>query len=250
MLTGLFSAANALDAFQTSLNNTSNNLANVNTTAFKRSVIGFEDLNYNGANNSQVGHGVQVSAISPKGFAQGPLLSTGRDLDVAINGKGFLTVQLPDGSTKYTRDGSLHRDSTGRLVTNAGNIVQPPITIPSNTVSITVGSDGTVQVITSSAPGVPKSVGQVQLARFGNQEGLLIEPGNLYSETVASGPPTIGTPGTIGLGELKQGNLEQSNVDLTSELVALVTAQQAYAANSKVVNTANQIVSSALNIIQ
>ena len=169
---------------------------------------------------------------------------------MAINGKGFLAVQVADGTTKYTRDGSLHRDSTGRLVTNAGNIVQPPITIPSNTTSITIGTDGTVQVTTGSAPGVPKTVGQIQLARFPNQEGLLIEAGNLYSESAASGAPTLGSPGSTGFGELQQRNLEQSNVDVTSELVAIVTAQQAYGANSKVVNTANQLLTSALSIIR
>jgi flagellar basal-body rod protein FlgG len=249
MLTGLFTAANALDAFQTSFENTSNTLANVNTTGFKATTLSFQDLPSSGPSNAQIGRGVNVSAISPNDFKEGPLQVTGRDLDVAISGKGLMVVQLPDGTIKFTRDGSLHRDSTGQLVTDAGNIVQPPITIPSDTLSTSISADGTVTVTTSSAPGVPKVLGQIQLARFVNQDGLLSEPGNLYSETVVSGPPTIATPGTIGLGEMVQKSLEQSNVDVTTELTALVTAQGAYSANSKVIKTSDQLISSALSLV-
>ncbi len=249
MLSGLSSAASALNAFQTSLDNSANNLANINTTGFKRSVVGFEDLRYAGPTNLQVGTGVKVGSISPRGFAQGPIETTGRNLDVAINGPGLLIVQQANGTLRYTRDGSLQTDSTGRLVTSAGNIVQPPITIPPNASSITIGADGTVSVIVNQAT-TPKVVGQIQLARFVNQEGLLSEPGNLYSETIASGPPTVGAPGTNGLAPLQQGSLEQSNVDVTQELTKLVSAQKNYAANAKSIVTQNQLIASTLGLIQ
>ena len=249
MLTGLFTSANALSSFQTSMDNTSNNLANINTTAFKKSTVSFQDLMYTGSLNQQVGNGVKVAAVGTRGFGQGTITKTGRDTDIAINGKGFLIVQIPDGTFQYTRDGSLSRDANGRLVTNAGYIVQPPITIPADTLSTSIALDGTVTVMTSSAPNVPKVIGQIQLAGFTNQEGLKIEAGNLYSETAASGPPLIATPGTSALGQLQQSNLEQSNVNLSSELTTMVTTQQAYAANSKVINTTTQMISSALALI-
>ena len=249
MLTGLYTSSNAMSAFQTSLDNTANNLANTNTTAFKRSVVGFEDLSYAGATGNQVGNGVKIGSISPRGFAQGTLTTTGNPMDVAVTGTGFLVVQLPDGSTQYTRDGSLRVDSTGRLVNSSGYIVQPPITIPPNTISTTIGKDGTVTVTTSAAPTSPKTVGQLQLASFINQEGLNAEPGNLYSESVASGPATLGTPGTNNLGSLQSGSLEQSNVDVTTELTNLVTTQQSYVANSKVIGVTNQMVTSALSVV-
>jgi flagellar basal-body rod protein FlgG len=249
MLSGLYTSANAMSAFQTSLDNTANNLANVNTTSFKRNVVGFEDLTYTGNPGYQVGNGVRIGSITPRGFAQGTLTTTGNPTDVAITGTGFLIVQLPDGSTQYTRDGSLSISGTGQLVTSEGYIVQPAITIPANTISTSIGSDGTVTVLTSSAPNTPKTLGQIQLASFINQEGLYQQPNNLYSQSAASGPPTIGTPGTNNLGTLQSGSLEQSNVDVTTELTNLVTTQQAYTANSKVIGTTNQMVGSALSIV-
>ena len=249
MLSGLSTSSNALTAFQTSLDNTSNNLANVNTTGFKRSVVNFQDLVYTGMQNLQVGTGSKVGSITPKGFAQGTITATGRNTDVALNGTGFLVVQMPDGSFQYTRDGSFSQDATGRLVTSQGYLVQPPITFPSDTTSITIGPDGTVTVNRSSAPNAPKVLGQLQVASFVNQEGLMIQPGNLYSETSASGPPTLGTAGSNGLGQIQQGSLEQSNVDLTTELTSLVSTQQAYVANSKAVTTANQMLTSSLALI-
>ena len=250
MLTSLFTASTALDAYQTSLDNTSNNLANINTTAFKSSSINFQDLFYSGPNMGQTGHGISVAEISPKGFSQGQTVPTQRDNDLAINGQGFFMVQLTDGQIQYTRDGSFHRDPGGRMVTNEGYVVLPPITIPANTLSTNIAMDGTVSVITSNGSGVPKVIGQIQLAEFGNQEGLRIEPGNLYSETPNSGPPIIGTPGTLGLGKVQQFALEQSNVDVTTELTKMVTTQQAFSANSKVVNASSQMITSALSLIQ
>ena len=250
MLAGLYTAATALDAFQTSLSNSSNNLANVNTTAFKRNVVSFEDLTYTGPTYGQVGHGVNVAAISPRGFKEGAINNTGRELDVAISGNGLIPVQLPNGTIQYTRDGGLQRDAAGHLATSKGYLVQPPITIPTDTTSITIGTDGTVSVITSSAPKISKVLGQIQLAHFVNQEGLLSQAGNLYSETAASGPPTLVIAGTNGTGQLLQRNLEQSNVDVSTELTAIVTAQSGYSTNSRVVKSADQMLSTALAIIQ
>lgn len=249
MFTGMSTAATALDAFQTSVEATSNNLANVNTTAFKRSMVNFQDLVYNGPVNLQVGNGVKVSEISTRDFKQGGEVSTGRDLDVYISGNGFFTVQQPDGTTKFTRDGSLQKDALGRLVTNNGNIVQPPITFPADTISTSISSDGVVSVVTGSAPGQIKVLGQIQLTSFPNPAGLSQEAGNLFSETPASGTPTTGIPGTNGLGTVKQKSLEDSNVDMTAEMTQLVTSQRAYDANSRVLTTSYQMVGSALDMI-
>lgn len=250
MLNGLYSSATALDAFSTSLGNTSNNLANVNTTAYKRSVVNFADLVYHGDLGNQIGTGVRVTSAGPASYAQGTTSRTGRENDVAISGNGFFVIQTPDGNFHYSRDGSLNRDANGMLVTNAGYIVQPPIQIPTDTLSTSISNDGTVSVITSSAPGVTLVLGQIQLANFMNPEGLRIEPGNLLAESVASGPPAIGTPGTEGRGQLQQFTLEQSNVDVSQELATMVLTQQAFAANSKVVNTSSQILESALGMIR
>lgn len=250
MLIGLSTASNALDAYQTSLDNTSNNLANINTTAFKRTVVNFQDFVYSGGPGFQVGNGVKVASVTPSGFAQGAFQSTGNQTDIAINGIGFLQVQLPDGSTQYSRDGSLHRDSLNRLVTNSGYPIIPAITFPADTTSTTITSDGTVSVLTASSPNTPKVIGQIQLASFPNQESLQSEAGNLYSQTVDSGAPTVGTPGTVGLGHIQQGGLEQSNVDVTTELTSLLNAQQGYVANSKVVTSTTQMVTSTLQLIQ
>lgn len=250
MLTGLSTASNALDAYQISLDNTSNNLANINTTAFKRNVVNFQDFVYTGGPNHQIGNGVKVAAITPAGFAQGSFLSTGRQTDIAINGTGFLQVQMPDGTTQYTRDGALHRDNSNRIVTNAGYPIIPAITVPSDTTSITITPDGTVSVLTTSSPNLPKNLGQIQLASFPNQEALRSEQGNLWSQTSDSGPPTTGTPGTTGLGQIQQGGLEQSNVDVTTELTSLLNAQQGYVANSKVVSSTTQMITSTLQLIQ
>ena len=250
MLNALATANTALDAFQTSVETTANNLANSNTTAFKRSIVDFEDLLYSGPSNLQVGRGVRVSDISTRDFKQGAEQSTGQDLDLCVTGNGFFSVQQSDGTTKFTRDGSFQRDALGRLVTATGNIVQPPITFPADTVSTSISSDGVVSVVTGSAPGQVKVLGQIQLTTFPNPAGLQQEPNNLYSESPASGTPTTAIPGTNGIGTIKQKSLEQSNVDLTTEMTSLVTAQRGYDANSRVIKTADQIVSSALDIVR
>lgn len=250
MLSGLYTAATALDAFQTSLDSSANNLANINTTSFKRSIVDFQDLFYSGPDSLQVGQGVRASDVSLRDFDQGPALITGKELDLLIDGQGFFAVQAPDGQIQYTRDGAFHRDALSRMVTSDGYLLQPPITFPADTLSTTIDSNGTVTVLSGSSPTEPQVLGQITLARFANPAGLRIEAGNRYSETGASGLPTTAIPGTNALGILRQRNLEQSNVDVTSELTSLISAQRAYGINSRVVRTSDQLISSALDTIR
>lgn len=250
MLPGLYSAATALDAFQLKLDAAANNLANINTNSFKRSTVEFQDLLYAGPTNQQVGRGVRVSDVSLRDFRDGPAVQTGKDLDLLIEGKGFFAVKESDGRTAYTRDGAFHRDATGRMVTDNGAILQPPITFPIDTLTTTIDSDGTVSVLTGSSPSTQRVIGQITVARFTNPEGLRAELGNRYSETSASGLPITAVPGTNAAGALRQRTLEQSNVDTTSELTSLISAQRAYGVNSRVVRAADQLISSALDTIR
>lgn len=248
MLRGLFSAANALQAFQTALDTSSNNLANVNTTAFKRSTVSFQDLIYFGPTNRQVGNGVRVAATT-RDFTEGPAVSTGNELDLLIDGNGFFAVQISNGQLQYTRDGALHIDGLGRLVTDEGFFIQPPITLPADTISINVATDGVVSVLTGSSPSIPIVVGQLQLGRFINPQGLRSEMGNRFSETSDSGPPITGIPGTNALGSIQQKILEHSNVDVASELIQLTTATRAYEVNARVLRTTNQLLQSSLDLV-
>jgi flagellar basal-body rod protein FlgG len=253
MIRSLWIAKTGLDAQQTQLDVISNNLANVNTSGFKRSRAVFEDLLYQtlrqpGAQSSeqtqlptglQVGTGTRAAATE-RMFTQGNLQQTGNSLDVAIDGAGFLQVQLPDGTTAYTRDGSLHLDSQGQVVTSSGYPLQPPITIPPNAVTTTIGRDGTVSIV---APGsaTPVQVGTIQLAQFINPAGLQSRGENLYLETAASGVPNPNTPGVNGLGVLNQGYIETSNVNVVEALVNMIQTQRAYEINSKAVQTSDQM---------
>jgi flagellar basal-body rod protein FlgG len=253
MIRSLWIAKTGLDAQQTQLDVISNNLANVGTAGFKRSRAVFEDLLYQtlrqpGAQSSQqtqlptgltVGTGVKPVA-SEKVFTQGNLQQTGNQLDVAINGGGFFQVQLPDGTTAYTRDGSFHLDANGQLVTSSGYQLQPAITIPANALTITVARDGTVTV-TQPGQATPTQVGSLQLANFINASGLQSQGENLYVETASSGTPTTNTPGTNGLGTLSQGYVETSNVNVVEELVNMIQTQRAYEINSKAVQTSDQM---------
>jgi flagellar basal-body rod protein FlgG len=253
MIRSLWIAKTGLDAQQTQLDSISNNLANVGTTGFKRQRVAFEDLLYQnirqaGANSSQqtslptglqLGTGAAVTATS-RVWTQGNLQNTGNQFDLAINGQGFLQIQLPDGSTGYTRDGSLKIDSNGILVTNSGHALQPSITVPSNAQSITIGQDGTVTA-TIAGQAAPQNIGSLQLANFTNPAGLESRGMNLFLETAASGTPNASTPGTNGLGLLQQGYLETSNVNVVEELVSMIATQRAYEINSKAIQTSDQI---------
>jgi flagellar basal-body rod protein FlgG len=253
MIRSLWIAKTGLDAQQTQLDVISNNLANVNTSGFKRSRAVFEDLLYQtlrqpGANSSQqtnlptglqIGTGVRPVATE-RIFSQGNLQQTSNSLDVAINGQGFLQVQLPDGTTAYTRDGSLHLDNQGQIVTSSGYAIQPAITIPTNAQSITIGNDG---IVTVTQPGQANAtqVGTLQLANFINPAGLESKGENLYTETQSSGSPTTSTPGNNGMGTISQGYVETSNVNVVEELVNMIQTQRAYEINSKAVETSDQM---------
>jgi flagellar basal-body rod protein FlgG len=231
----------------------SNNLANVSTNGFKRGRAIFEDLLYQnvrqvGAQSSQdtmlpsglqVGTGARVVATE-RLFTQGNLVTTDNALDVAIQGRGFFEVLLPDGTQGFTRDGSFHLNDQGLLVSSAGYQLQPPVTIPQDALSITIAPDGTVSV---QQPGSPQAtqVGIVQLTDFINPSGLQARGENLYLETGASGTPLPGNPGLNGLGTLQQGFVEGSNVNVVEEMVNMIETQRAYEMNSKAISTADQM---------
>ncbi|MES0874128.1 flagellar basal-body rod protein FlgG [Sinimarinibacterium thermocellulolyticum] len=249
----LWVAKTGLDAQQTRMSLIANNLANVNTTGFKRGRASFQDLIYQtvrqpGAQTSQqtqapsglmVGTGTQVVSTE-KLFAQGNLLQTNNPLDLAINGRGFFEVRLPDGSAAYTRDGSFQVDGQGQMVTASGYPLQPGITIPPNAQSVTIGSDGTVSV-QLAGEAAPQQVGSITVADFINPAGLQPRGENLFAETAASGAPQTGAPGQSGLGLLIQGSLESSNVNVVEELVNMIETQRAYEMNSKAISTTDQM---------
>jgi flagellar basal-body rod protein FlgG len=253
MTQSLWVAKTGLDAQQTRMTVISNNLANVNTTGFKKGRAAFEDLMYQtvkqagGATTQQteapsglnLGTGVRVVATE-KMFTQGNMLQTGNGLDAAINGRGFFQVTMPDGSTAYTRDGSFQVSSQGELVTSSGYPIQPGITLPENAQNVTIGADGTVSV-TVPGQSAPQQVGQILIADFINPAGLQPKGENLYTETAASGSPQSGAPGLNGLGSIQQGSLESSNVNVVEELVNMIETQRAYEMNSKAISTADQM---------
>ncbi|MCQ2657074.1 flagellar basal-body rod protein FlgG [Helicobacter pylori] len=251
MLRSLYSATSGMLAQQTHIDTTSNNIANVNTTGFKKSRADFNDLfyqamQYAGTNTSnttlspdgmEVGLGVRPSAIT-KMFSQGSPKETENNLDVAITGKGFFQVQLPDGTTAYTRSGNFKLDEQGNLVTSEGYLLVPQITLPEDTTQVNIGVDGTVSV-TQGLQTTSNVIGQITLANFVNPAGLHSMGDNLFSITNASGDAIVGNPDSQGLGKLRQGFLELSNVRLVEEMTDLITAQRAYEANSKSIQTAD-----------
>ncbi len=253
MIRSLWIAKTGLDAQQLQLDTISNNLANVGTNGYKRSHAVFEDLLYQnmrqaGGQSSQqtqlptglqLGTGVRPVATA-RTYTQGNLQQTGNNLDLAIQGNGFFQVQMPDGTLAYTRDGSFRTDAQGQLVTSNGHPLSPPITIPQNAQSVTIGQDGVVSV-TTSGNAAPTTVGTVQLATFVNPAGLDPRGQNLYAETSASGTPTNGTPGLNGAGTLSQGYVETSNVNVVEELVSMIQTQRAYEINSKAIQTSDQM---------
>jgi flagellar basal-body rod protein FlgG len=255
-------AATGMLAQQTNVEVIANNIANQNTTGFKRQRAEFQDLLYQterraGAQSSdtgtivpvgvQIGIGVKTAAVY-RVTTQGNLTTTSNPLDVAIQGRGFFQILQPDGTTAYTRAGSFQLSPTGQVVTADGFTVQPGITVPQNTVAISINASGQVQAQVAGQT-APQTVGQFQLANFPNEAGLEALGNNLFLETPASGQPITGNPTSIGFGSLNQGLLETSNVDIVSEITNLITAQRAYEMNSKVIQTTDQMMTS-LNQIQ
>ncbi len=253
MMRSLWISKTGLDAQQTQLDVVSNNLANVSTTGFKRQRGVFEDLLYQtlrqpGAQSSQqttiptglqIGTGVRAVATA-RIFAQGNLNQTNNSMDVAINGQGFFQVLMPDGATAYTRDGAFQVDAQGQIVTANGYPLQPSLTVPANSTTVSIGQDGTVSV---RVPGqtAPQSVGTIQLTNFINPAGLQALGSNLFGETAASGTANVGAPGANGAGLVSQGYLETSNVNIVEELVNMIQTQRAYEINSKAIQTSDQM---------
>ncbi|MDP3174681.1 MAG: flagellar basal-body rod protein FlgG [Phenylobacterium sp.] len=252
----LRTAATGMAAQQLNVEVISNNIANMNTIGFKRQRAEFQDLLYQtletpGAQSSdqgtivptgvQVGGGVKAGSVY-RITTQGSMTRTDNQYDLAINGRGFLQVQMPSGEIAYTRAGNLSTNDQGQLVTEDGYLIEPAITVPSDATAVSISKDGQVQAIQAGQT-APQVVGQIELATFVNEAGLDALGDNLFHETAASGPATTGSPGTAGIGTLLQGYTEASNVDSVAEISALIIAQRAYEMNSKVISTADEMLS-------
>ncbi len=257
----LSTAATGMLAQQLNIEVVSNNIANMNTTGFKRQRAEFQDLLYQnvervGANSSdagtvvpsgiQVGVGVRTAGIY-RITDQGSLQNTGNMFDLAVNGRGFFNILLPDGQEAYTRAGSFQIDQTGQLVTPEGYVVQPAIVIPQTATDVTINEQGQVEFMEDGAP-QPAAAGVLNLVIFPNEVGLEAIGGNLFLESQASGAPVISTPGQPGYGAILQGFLEQSNVNAVSEITSMISAQRAYELNSKVIQTADEMLQAANNL--
>lgn len=249
----LWVAKTGLEAQQTRMAVVSQNLANVNTTGYKKSRAIFEDLLYQnvvqagGLTSEQsqsptglnLGTGVRVVATDRQ-FSQGNLINNNNPFDIAIQGRGFYEILLPDGTLGYTRDGTFQLNPEGQMVTSNGYTLQPAITVPPGAQSVTIGVDGTVSVLLPGSPD-PLQIGTLQLTDFLNPAGLQARGQNMFLETVASGPPQAGTPGLNGLGTLAQGALETSNVNVVEELVNMIETQRAYEMNSKAIERTDEM---------
>jgi flagellar basal-body rod protein FlgG len=259
MLRAFSTAATGMMAQQTLVDVIANNLANVNTTGFKRSHIDFQDLLYdkqksagtemapgiNTPTGLEIGSGVRVAATL-KICTLGEFHNTQRNMDVAIRGNGYLQVLMPNGDLRYTRDGSLQVNANGQLVTMTGYTIEPAITIPAEAVSIDIGADGGINVTDNA--GTRSVVGTLQLARFPNPSGLTSQGDNLLATTDASGDAVVGTPGQEGFGAIQSGFLEKSNVQMVNELVDLITAQRAYEINSRAIRAGDEMLRNTNNI--
>ena len=259
----LHTAATGMMAQEVNVQVISNNIANMRTTGYKRQRAEFQDLLYQqvrrvGTQTSDQGNilpaGVELGSGvktvgTPRVMTQGNLLPTGKDFDVAIRGEGFYRIQLPDGRTAYSRDGSFQLDAQGRIVTNQGYVVQPGITVPQNASAITINQQGQVSVMLPGST-APTQLGQFELSLFVNKAGLQGMGDNLYLETAASGAAQNGTPNADGFGNLQQGNLEQANVEAVTEISDLIAAQRAYEMNAKVINAADQMLQSTSNMMR
>ncbi|MGM0587728.1 MAG: flagellar basal-body rod protein FlgG [Bacteroidota bacterium] len=255
MFRALRTAALGMGAQQMSVDNIANNLANVNTTGFKRSTIAFQDLFYqtiaaskrgaaanttgNDSADLQIGHGARpVSTV--RNFMQGSIKETGNPLDMALNGRGFFQVMKPDGNMAYTRDGNFSMNSEGMLVNSSGLPLASQIEIPPDALSVQITQDGVVSARLQGESS-PIDLGQIELAKFVNPSGLRATGDNLFEATETSGEPFLGLPGNEGFGSIQQGFLEQANVDIVNEMVNLISAQRAYETNSKMVQTAEDM---------
>jgi flagellar basal-body rod protein FlgG len=255
MIRAFHTSATGMNAQQVVIDNTANNLANVNTTGFKRSQVDFQDLiyttlrqpgseNYQGQQlptGLQLGCGVRVAG-NTRLFAEGSLDPTGNSLDIGIEGPGFFQITNPSGGFRYTRDGAFRLNANGELVTTDGLYVEPRMTFPQDTLTISIGTDGTVSATTASST-TPTTVGRLTLVRFPNPAGLSAEGRNLFAETAASGTSIIATPGQNGAGNLRGGFLERSNVEVVQEMVNLIQAQRAYEFNTKAIKVADEMLS-------
>lgn len=253
----LYAAATGMHSQQTNLDNIANNLANVSTTGFKRGRADFQDLLYQALQptgssaNAEIPTGIHIGfgsrlASVQKLFTQGSLQATEQPLDIAIEGDGFFQVTMPDGTQAYTRDGSFKLDSTGQMVTNSGDPLSTPITIPADSLGVIVNVDGSV--LSRNTDGTDSVIGNIPIYRFVNSAGLQPLGHNLFRETTSSGTATEGTPGTDGYGTLIQGFLESSNVSVVSELVSMIVSQRAYEINSNAIRTADEMMQTASSL--
>jgi flagellar basal-body rod protein FlgG len=259
MIKSLYTAASGMNAQQTNLDNIANNIANANTTGFKRSRVEFQDLVYETLRDTapttqgtqvptelQIGGGTKPVA-TVKNFEQGSPEQTGNALDLMIRGDGFFQLLMPDGTLSYTRDGSWKISADGQVVNADGLPMEPPLTVPQDATGILVEPDGRVLVTTAAAP-EPTELGRIELARFVNPTGLSSLGGNLCRQTIASGEPIVAQAGLDGTGTLDQGYLEASNVKIVNEMIAMITAQRSYELNSKSVRTADDMINIAANL--
>ncbi|MEM7409222.1 MAG: flagellar basal-body rod protein FlgG [Myxococcota bacterium] len=256
----LFTAATGMEAQQTRIDTIANNLANVSTSGYKKQVPQFEDLFYEtlaapGATDAtgqalptgaQIGHGVRLGSVG-RVHTQGDRITTGRELDLAVEGDGYFQIQTPGGETAYTRDGAFQVDQDGNLVTRLGSLVIPTINVPTDASNITVLEDGTVSALVGDATS-PTTLGQLQLARFTNAPGLRGLGSNLFAVSEASGNAELGIPNQNGFGGVSQGFLESSNVDMAEELVRMILAQRAFEVNSRVIQASDEMLQRASNL--
>jgi flagellar basal-body rod protein FlgG len=260
MIRALYTAASGMNAQQANIDNVAHNLANVNTTGFKKARVEFEDLVYQqikapGTPTSQEGEapigleaGLGARAVATaRNFSAGNMRSTGTPMDIAIEGQGFFQITLPGGETGYTRAGSFHLNGQGQIVTAEGYQLEPAITIPAGATSVMISKDGIVSAVVAGTAD-PQQVGTIELAQFQNPAGMQARGGNIYTATIASGDPATATPGAEGLGTLAQGFLEDSNVSVVEEMVNMILGQRAYEANSRVIRAADEMLQQINNL--